>query len=269
MIPDHDLPIRPLDEGRLIPLQGAFNFRDLGGYPTADGRTVRRRTVFRSDNLRDLTDGDVATVAALGIRVIHDFRLEHERVEYPSRLPTPAPEVVLLSVGDLPGQDSTMVEMVTEMLRGDREMAPASFWEHHYVDLLGVAQPHFAALLTSLADAERLPALFHCAGGKDRTGLAATLLLHVLGVADDVILDDFLLTNRLRTLKRYEFWAPQMEAKGIDPTSALPILGVTRKAWERAREYLDHGYGGPLGYLHDGGMDPDVPARLRSLLLEG
>lgn len=268
-IPATDLPTRPLDEGRVVPLQGAFNFRDLGGYPTTDGRRVRRRMVYRSDNMRDLTDADVALVASLALKVVHDFRLDHERAEYPSRLPNPAPEVMLLSVGDLPGQAETMVELVVKMLRGEAEMAPASFWEDHYVTLLDIAQPNMVKLMESLAGEDRLPALFHCAGGKDRTGLAATLLLAILGVPREVIVDDFLLTNSLRTLRRYEFWAPQMEAKGIDPLGALPILGVTRSAWERAVQHLDEAYGGPLGYLTAGGMDPGAADRLRATLVEG
>ena len=252
----------------MVPLAGAFNFRDVGGYPTSDGRRVRTRMVYRSDNMRDLTDADVALVASLGLKVVHDFRLDHERDEYPSRLPSPAPEVMLLSVGDLPGQGVSMVELVVKMLRGEAEMAPASFWEDHYVTLLDIAQPNMVKLMESLAGEDRLPALFHCAGGKDRTGLAATLLLSILGVPQELIVDDFLLTNSLRTLKRFEFWAPQLEAKGIDPLGALPILGVTRAAWERAVQHLDEAYGGPLGYLTSGGMDASAAGRLQSTLLD-
>ena len=251
----------------MVPLRGAFNFRDLGGYPTSDGRQVRRRRVFRSDNMSDLTDADLAVIASLDLRVVHDFRLDHEREEYPSRLPTPAPEVMLLSAGDLPIEGVSMVDLVVKMLKGEVEMAPASFWESHYVTLLDSAQARMVQLMESLAGEGRLPALFHCAGGKDRTGLAATLLLSILDVPRDIIADDFLLTNRFRTLKRFEFWAPQMIERGIDPLGALPIVGVTRAAWERAVQHLDEAYGGPLGYLTSGGMDSGVADRLRAELL--
>ena len=249
-------------------MDGCLNFRDLGGYLTADGKTVKRRTIFRSDSLRDLSDADLARFTELGIRVVHDFRLDHERAANPSRLPKhQTPEVVLLSAGDVPDGGTDIVTLTVNMLEGRAPMAPASFWEDNYVTLLENAGPQFVGLMHSLADSARLPALFHCAGGKDRTGLAATMLLSLLGVAPELVRDDFLLTNQLRTMKRLAFWQPTFDAKGIDPISALPILGVTRAAWERAWQHLDDEYQGPLGYLQKYGLAEETPARLRALLV--
>ena len=266
-IPAHDLPVAAFDRSRLVPLQGALNFRDVGGQPTSDGRVLRRGLVFRADNLRDLTPQDVQTVASLGLKVVHDFRLDHERDEYPSRLPDPAPEVLLLSTGDMPEQGTSIVAMIMEMLEGTREIAPATFWEAHYARLLDDAQPVFVALMESLAGADRLPALFHCMGGKDRTGLAATLLQSILGVPEELILDDLLATNELRTMHRYAFWAPKLRAKNVDPLAALPILGVTRSAWVHARTHLADTYGGALGYLVAGGMEPALADVLTAKLV--
>lgn len=252
---------------RLVRLQGAHNFRDLGGYPTADGRRVRWGRVYRSDHLHTLTDDDLRTVAGLGLRVVYDFRIDREVHERPSRLPDPSPDVVRLATSDLGNGAETMLEMITDALAGRGPFPPPDFWATSYDGMFEDARPMFVALFEGLADASRLPAMYHCTGGKDRTGMASMLLLDMLAVAPDIALDDFELTNVHRLPARAAALRPQLEAAGVDPVGALAIIGVVRAAMAHIQRRLAAEYGSAGAYLRAGGLAADVPERLRSLLL--
>jgi protein-tyrosine phosphatase len=266
-LPDRDLPTDPeLLVGRRIVLDGAYNVRDLGGYRTADGEheTVWR-TVLRSDHLHTLTDTDVAALSGLSIERIHDFRLEKERERQPSRRFEPAPEVVLLNVGDA-GTDEAAVDVVLDILAGRRPLPPGTFWDEGYLDMIERARPMFVALIASLADGPA-PSMFHCTGGKDRTGISAALFLELLGVSRDVAMDDFLATNVFRTPVRAVALRDQLAGVGVNVVDALPILGVCRSALQAAWDRIDSEYGGSEEYLVRGGLDPSAPARLRARYL--
>ena len=254
-------------DGRRIVLEGAFNLRDIGGYPTQDGRMTAWRRVLRSDHLNTLTDRDVAVLASLGLARIHDFRLEKERDRQPSRLPHPAPPVTLLNVGDA-GTDAAAVDLVHDMLAGSVPLPAASYWDEGYLDLLQRGRPMFVAMISALAEPDHLPALFHCTGGKDRTGLSAFMLLTLLGVDRATTTSDFLATNTYRTPARARALADQLAAVGVKVTDALPILGVTRSALDTALGAIEAEEGTIEAYLLAGGMDPSVPERLRVALLE-
>jgi protein-tyrosine phosphatase len=270
-IAEADLPRRLPHPDRRLPLEGGLNFRDLGGYPTQDGSVTRWGTLFRSDHLNTLTDADLADIAALGLQRVHDFRLQKERDRQPSRLPDgeAAPEVRHLGAADL-GVDETMVDVVIDMLSGKRELPAPTYWDDNYDDMVERSRPMFCALITSIGEDEGagLPSLFHCTGGKDRTGLAGVIVLELLGVDRETAIDDFLLTNLYRTPVRAEALAAQLEAVGITVPAALPILGVTRSAIERALAAIDDRHGGVERYVVDGGCDPQAVRNLRRLLVE-
>ena len=262
-----DLP-GPGVSDRRVRLDGAYNFRDIGGLVGAGGRRVRTGQVYRSDHLNELSDADLGVVGALGLRAIHDFRLDSEVERQPSRLPTkPAIAVIRCPTGDVPGDTST-VDVVRDILAGLRPVPPADFWDENYLLMLAAGQPTFATVMASLTRPKGLPAMYHCTGGKDRTGISTALLLELLGVADDDIIDDFLLTNLYRTPYRVEALRDGLAANGIDVVATIPIIGVCRSAIERARAELRTTYGGAEGYLIGGGLDPEMPQRLRDLLLE-
>lgn len=266
-IADVDLP-RPGIVDRRVRLEGAYNFRDIGGLLGAQGRRIRAGLVYRSDHLHELTDADLAIISALGLRAIHDFRLDSEVERQPSKLPIDPPiEVIRCPTGDVAG-DASMVDIVRDILAGKRPVPPADFWDENYLLMLTHGQPMFATVVASLAGADRLPAMYHCTGGKDRTGLSTALLLELLGVDDDDIADDFLLTNLYRTPYRVEALRSGLEANGVDVSSTVPIIGVCRSALLRARAALRTTYGGAEQYLVGGGLDPAMPQRLRDLLLE-
>jgi protein-tyrosine phosphatase len=251
---------------RLVPLEGAYNFRDLGGYSTTDGRRVRWGRVFRSDHLNGLTDNDRAAIAALGLQSVVDFRLPFEREQRPSKLPDGI-EVFHFGMSDGPNAEAS-VRRIQRAMAGEEPMPDWDYWYLAYHAMLDNSSPMFVNTMTLLAEPGRLPALYHCTGGKDRTGLASVFLLDLLGVPAETLLDDFELTNVHRTPVRVREMSAGLEAMGVAITDALPMLGVVRAAMHDAYIRLVTEHGGAEHYLVERGLDASVPARLRDLLLE-
>jgi protein-tyrosine phosphatase len=262
-VPSHDLPIHVHPE-RLLPLEGSLNFRELGGI-AVEGGVVRSGVLFRSDHLNELTDTDRQTVSELTLRGVYDFRLPLEQERQPSKLPEGIP-TQLLSTGDM-AQSEAMVTMIPLMLTGQEPIAPATWWDDNYIDMLTRARPMFVALMQGLAQDDGVPALYHCTGGKDRTGLATMIILDLLGASRDDIIDDFLATNVFRTPRRLPHWQPQFEAAGISAADALPILGVTRSGIITALGELER-LGGAERYLLDAGMTIEELNRFRTATVQ-
>lgn len=263
-----DLPRRAPSFERRVALDGNYNFRDAGGYGVSDGRLMRRGVIFRSDHLATLTDDDVATVAALGLRRVHDFRLTAERERQPSRLPAgpDAPEIVLLGTADFSSLDESVIDVIRDILAGTRPLPEADFWEGNYLDMVQTSPRMLVGYLRSIAETGALPALHHCTGGKDRTGVSTALLHRILGVSDDDIMDDFLLTNLYRTAYRVEDLRAGFSARGISVTDALPILGVSREPLNAVLAHWDAG-GGASAYALDGGATVAELHRISDALL--
>jgi protein-tyrosine phosphatase len=262
-VPLPDLPTRVYPE-RLVPHEGSLNFRELGGIPV-DGGVVRRGVLFRSDHLNELTKADAERITGLGLRTVYDFRLPLEQERQPSKLPDGIP-VRLLSTGDMAASEA-MVTMIPKMLTGEEPIAPATWWDENYVDMLSRAKEMFVALMDGLSSADGVPALYHCTGGKDRTGLATMIILDLLGASKDDIIDDFLSTNVFRTPRRLPHWQPQFEAAGITEAQAMPILGVTRSGIETAIRELGR-LGGARQYLLDGGLSNESLDRFCAMVVD-
>lgn len=243
---------------RRVALEGCTNLRDLGGYRTADGRRVRFGLVFRAAALGALTDADLVTLGRLGLRTVCDLRGEKERERAPSRLPEPAPEVVSLPIEPTVGA----------ALRDILERAEAT--GEDVVSLLGQAYqayatsklPQYRALLGLLARPERLPLVFHCSAGKDRTGFGAALLLTALGVPRAVVIEDYLATNR--------FW----EGRAALPPGTPPAVSEALKRahaplLEAALDTALRGHADAEAFMEAAlGLDAARLAALRDALLE-
>jgi protein-tyrosine phosphatase len=174
---------------RVLSLQGATNFRDLGGYPGHGGRPLRWRRVFRSDHLAGLTDADRDALAALGLARSFDFRGEAERAAEPYHLPGLVQHS--LAIEPSVAQRMDALEQAGIPLTPDRMRA---LMVDLYQRLVTTQAHRFAEFFEHLLAADA-PLVFHCTAGKDRTGVAAALLLCALGVPREVVAEDFLLTN--------------------------------------------------------------------------
>jgi protein-tyrosine phosphatase len=174
---------------RHLNLQGASNFRDLGGYRTVDGRSVRWRQLFRSNHLGHLTETDVAIVRGLKLRSAFDFRGIEERKAAICALEE-------VEVHSLPIEPTVVAALRARVAAGSLSAAVAlEIMRESYRDYVRNNTHRFRALFAHLLD-DRAPLVIHCTAGKDRTGFACALMLHTLGVPDDVIAEDYLLTNR-------------------------------------------------------------------------
>ena len=256
-----DMPAAPGDR---LPLDGARNLRDLGGYRTRDGRLVRRGVLYRSDRLTELTDADLDRLAGLGIRTVIDLRYDAEVVEHPSRLWSTVERHEHVPMAGALAKERSFLDRVFD---GELDGITDDDIAQSYLDMLDQHSADFAQVIRIITGG--CPALFHCTAGKDRTGLVSMFVLSVLGAGDDVILDDFELSNRHRAEPRIAELRPVFAARGLDVEAFRPALSAPRPALAAAMRWLDQEVGGPERYLLDiAGLDEGDLAALRRLLLE-
>ena len=241
---------------RSLPLTGASNFRDLGGYAGHGGRQVRWRRIFRSDHLADLTPADVAQVTELGLTRVCDFRGTQERV--PQACVLPQVKVHALSI------EPTVVQGLKSLLASGQ--APTvqdtvHLMEQTYRDFVLYNSARFAELYGHLLESDA-PLVFHCTAGKDRTGFAAALILTALGVPKAVVMQDYLLTNDLYRM-------PHTSAP-FAPQEVLNVLWrVQPNFLEAAFHAVEAEYGSLQHYLAKTlGMGGPEMARLETLYLQ-
>ena len=183
---------------RRLPIEGAINFRDLGGYRTASGKHTRWGVLYRSDHLVNLTETDYEYLNALGIKMVCDLRTDFERKRSPTAWKGNAPEFVIAPVGDGATISASMASLKRAFDKGEdptqyRQTPKAG--DPGYADMLFAYHEQFAQVFHSIANTNA-PALTHCSGGADRTGIYSALLLETLGVPREVIVEDYLLTRR-------------------------------------------------------------------------
>ncbi len=250
-------------------LQGAPNFRDLGGYQTEDGRRVKPGMLFRSDQLDRLTDADLAAMEGLHLAYVVDLRTESERAREPDRLPRGAKPLILDVSADADGS-----------LGGDMRKAQAEITAGRGVELLEAAnrdfvslpsaQAAYRALVALVADPATGPLVYHCTAGKDRTGWASAVLLSILGVPRERIYYDYLASNAYLAQKNAGILA-SLKASGapIDPANLEPVLGVRRAYLDSAFAEVDRVYGTMDAYFREGlGLSDAQIETIRSKYLE-
>jgi protein-tyrosine phosphatase len=250
-----------MSDTRWLALTGAENVRDLGGLPLIAGGTTRRGVLLRGDTLQELTAGDVGLLREIGLRTVIDLRtpmeadlegrglLADEPIGY-ANLPFIPDELMV------PGRDQARALVVAERRESDRV--------DHYLNYLRYAGDRVVAAVRIMAAPDGPPVLFHCAAGKDRTGVLAALVLDAVGVERDAIVADFALTNerleriggRLRRMSTYANYTGTLTLgeMGADPQTMIDVLGT-----------LDQ-EGGAAGWLLANGLSPDELTSLRAAL---
>ncbi len=230
---------------RIVPLRGAKNFRDLGGYRTGDGRMIRWRLLFRSGHLAGLTRKDRKKIEELEIDAIIDFRSDEERKKRPNRVSTHI-AARLVELPMLDAANSVIMQEINERLKNNR------FDDFDAEELMKITNrqlaldfaDEFRAFLTALIESRGRPVLWHCSGGKDRTGFASAIVLKLLGVDYDTIEADYMLSNVYADSRRGQRTALRL-FRGQTAVNALSALFEVRASWLAAAfEAIDDKWGG-------------------------
>jgi protein-tyrosine phosphatase len=240
---------------RVVDLEGCFNFRDLGGYPTVHGRTVRWQRVYRSDALHLLTPADIARVQGeLGLGAVIDLRSTAE---------LRAEEAAWIEPADIHFHHVPLYD--GERMRTE-DVPPIETLADRYFLLAEFAKPQIARVVQTIAEANG-PVVYHCAAGKDRTGVVSAVLLGLLGVRDEIIVADYAATrdnleaiiDRLMESKGYEnvFAALPPDTLHAEPATMITFL-----------ERLRAEHGSMTGYARAAGITPAIIDALAERLLE-
>lgn len=256
-----------LNRPRVARFSGAKNFRDLGGYPVADGRSVRWGVLFRSGSLHKLTGADMKKFQALNIRTVLDFRAGHETEKRADKLPEGVRYV------NLPMKDSSTKvwhEARDEMVKNMRRLDPAEYMIRTNVELATVFTPEYGRFFQEILESNGNPFLFHCAAGKDRAGFAAAVLLTILGAPRSVVMQDYLLTNRyLLDAHRWNLWLAVLLKGRKFVEGVRGFMRADERYLSAAFAALEREHGSFEGYVRQGlALTERDVERLKRLYLE-
>jgi len=256
--PDTASPADTAEPSRTLAFEGCVNFRDLGGYRTADGRRLGWRRLFRADGLSTLTDSDQRQLTELGVATVIDLRTVDE-TEQRGRFPVD--RVPVRYVG-LP---------LTDVLPTPEELPSwghASYVAGRYGEMVAQGGPALTAAFEVLGSGDALPAVFHCSAGKDRTGVLAALILAFLGVPDETIVEDYHLSAAamVRLLERLKAQYPDNveEVERFAPA----VLQVVPETMEEFLAGLRSEYGSYDGLAESLGVVEAVGALRHAVLID-
>lgn len=255
---------------RRLPVRGAPNFRDLGGYRSADGRSVKWGLLYRSNALDKLGEQDQVYLGLLGVRRIVDFRAADEIEDAPDRLAPPLADAVLHLPIEFKGLNVRQFRQ--RILQGD---TAGLHFDTLLVDanqaMVRQFSPVFRDWLHGLPADGGAPQVFHCTAGKDRTGFAAAVLLLSLGVPRDTVMQDYLASNAyleaanarsMRLMRIFSLFR-------TDPASVRPLLIVEPQYLDAAFDAMQQDYGSIDAYLQQAlGVDDAFRQKLRERFLE-
>ncbi len=254
---------------RVLPFTGSLNFRDLGGYETTDGRHVKWRKVFRSGSLANLTQADCGSLVEMRIATVCDLRSTDERETEPC------------PIRNLEGLNYCSWEYTLDnmkaRLRGEATSADdmRAAMLDFYAELPWLFARHYQDMFALLA-AGNVPLIFNCSAGKDRTGVAAALLLSVLGVADDKIVEDYCLSDKIVDFENMTV-APRAAKDGstagfylaaLSPEARAPILKSDADYIRTALAAVETRNGSVRAFVQSQlGVSDEALGRIRDLLL--
>jgi protein tyrosine/serine phosphatase len=232
---------------RLHKFEGIVNFRDFGGYPTQDGRSVKRHRLYRAAHFHEATEADIARLDSLGVRTLIDFRQAEEREFSPNRW-RPA-RVIAHDRSAAPQTPPPAFDAFSAAVARANMVATYErfTWEDRFLKLFG-------DMFRTLAE-EGGPVIVHCTAGKDRTGIACALVLHMLGVDRGAIFADYLATNTyLDPQAREALVRARIEpllGRAITAEEMTPLIGVEAIYLEAALAEIDRRAGSIEAYVHD------------------
>jgi protein-tyrosine phosphatase len=229
---------------RYIALDGAYNFRDLGGYPAMNGKQTASGVFYRSDSLHQLSTKDQQRLIEMGLNAVIDLRNGHEVSHQPNSFAS----VSEVNYHPLPVFSSAIVS--------SERQVPFRL-DALYIYIVDYCHPALKLIFQQLLDAQHHCTVFHCKAGKDRTGVVSAILLDLVGVPHEIIVEDYLVTE--------SNIAPLMEQlresrpPGVSPEAYEPLLETRAEYIEALLSHLKNHYRGSYGYLqHLGLTDAEI-----------
>lgn len=251
VIPEGGAPV--VTATRLLPLEGGRNFRDLGGYETADGHVVKWGHIFRSGTMSGLTKDDYQYLSSLGIQTLCDFRAADERAQEPTEW-----EAGLADYITFPDPEDGGSEAFGRALMNP-DATPesvATFMADHYPVLLRQQTPAYTHMFDQLAEGN-IPLSFNCSAGKDRAGTAAALLLTALGVPRDTVIKDYSLSETyvdymaefVENADASDEDSPYAFLAQLPPEIVAPLMRSDPRYIQTTFDYLDENYGSAMAFI--------------------
>ena len=260
---------------RVIHLKGTSNTRDIGGYQTSDLRTLRWRQIIRSENLSRLTAGDFQKLEEIGVKTVIDLRTDREHDQSPTVwLGDNPPRFFHFPIGDAHNDWFNAQRKMMKRNRFTEEQALEHMVEGYRM-IAEVGPPSFQKLMDLVLDQSNWPILIHCNAGKDRAGVAVTLILEALGVDRETIMEEFLLTNEIgRSEEKAIFLSKKRKnsrsvggfSRGPSASAWFPIVGVQPEMLEAFYASVDEQYGSMDAFLTEMGVDQDARRALAASL---
>jgi protein-tyrosine phosphatase len=251
------------------------NLRDVGGYPTRDGRRVRAGMLYRSGALDSLGPADAVAFSSLGLRTVYDLRSEFERRDHPDPAFPGVDNVVIDMMRLVAGTNPNAIEQAMAETAVGREVTGGdggvSLFAAHYREFVTFPSSLRAMgrLFGDLASDGVTPALVHCMGGKDRTGWTAAALLTLLDVPAEIVMADYLLTN-VRLASMRDWLAEDFRTRGGPPDMVDAVMEARPEYLESALDEMRRAFGGIAGYFTEGlGLDAGIVESLRGRFLDG
>jgi len=255
---------------RLIPFERVLNFRDFGGWETADGGKIARGKLFRSASFHDATEADIEKLNGMSLSFLVDLRRPEERAHEPSKWQSESCRMIFKDEGKGGGTD--LPPHLVALMRSDlTPQATRDYMLSLYREipfdkrLIGLYRDWFAELGAGGAG------VVHCAAGKDRTGIICALTLTALGVSEDAVLADYEFTNQAVDLEqrmpRIQARMEERLGRKLDSASLRPMLSVDADYLREAMKVIDAKYGSALNYVEQElGVDAAAREKLRDKL---
>lgn len=233
---------------RVVTLDGGINFRDIGGYVNDQGRSVKWRKIMRCGHLANLTDNDLDSLEQIGINRIHDFRRNEEQEQSPSRaVRAEFIDDYQISIGD--------ISRFWEFLFGGELTAESSHTlvVNSYRNCIESVIPAFSRFMRHIVDNADNASVFHCSAGKDRTGMAAALILSALDVPRQTIIEDYMLTlqhyDSEKLIDLVEGHLRDAKVESWDRNWLVPYCSVHQDNIVAFLDAIDSEYGNVRNYL--------------------
>jgi protein-tyrosine phosphatase len=253
-------------EGRMLPHKSIANLRDVGGYSTMEGKTVRWNRVYRGASLVALTEDDAKGLAERGLKIVCDLRMPTEAADAPDIMPHESVRYVTL-----PFKQSSDRLTQLRILLFQRQKLADTLRQTYTRVMIDNNPAVIGDFLRLVAEEDNLPLLVHCSAGKDRTGVVIAVLLRLLGVPEQTVLEDYSLSNLY-----YDYFInisakiiKQLGVFRVSEAEVRPLFLADPATLKTTLDYIEAKYGSVEEYVttHTG-VTPEMVARIRANLLE-